>query len=187
VIIIPSRFLLPQHPDVAAHDLVCHDDCQDDQGLEDRDHLARHVGKCLDAFGTAVEIAKQQRRWNHTERIIAREERHRDAEEAQPLGKIDVKVARASEQIAQADEPGDGPRKEEHGKLDPRHTDAGGFSRERVERGGSGLVTESRSAEPEPHRGPQRKRDHQKPVQRRVAWDRGPQRIEQRCQVRHLR
>ena len=96
-------------------DLVGDDHGEHDRALEDRHHRRREVGD-LQRHQRPVEEGEQQRGQRDAAGLVAAEQRHRDAEEAEAGGEVGRVGVRAAEQVGQADQAGD--RAGEQHRLD---------------------------------------------------------------------
>ena len=144
-----DRLLL--EPDaVAADELVGDDHRQHDDALGDRHDVGRDPDQDLQRVGLLVEVGEEQRADGDPDRVVAAEQRDRDAGEAQPGLERRAVVVALAEEDRQPDQAGHGARDQHREDDHPGDVDAAGRRRGGRAAGGPQVEAEPGLVEHEP-------------------------------------
>src|SRR6266478_1580811 len=143
---------------------------ENDQPLDDHDHVAREVRHVERQLGPAlIEGAEQDRRQPDPQRMIASHQRHRDADVPGAAGKVEEQAMLDPHDLVEAHEPGERPRDRHRHDHRPRRQNAAVHRGRLVVAEGPQLVAPARVPKIDPHPGAGGQRDEHGEVERRAA------------------
>ena len=143
---------------------------EDDQALDDDDHVARDRRHVEGELGAAlVEHAEEERREHDADRMRAAHQRHRDADEAGALHELDLQPLLVAHDRVQRHHAGERAGDQHGDDGDAVDRDAGIDRRGRVEADGADLVAEPRAPDQHVDEDRRGERQEEADVERRAA------------------